>query len=270
MAADLSKTTLAKGLRILEIIAENNSRQGVGLARIVEASRMNRSNVYRYLKTLVDCGWVDYDFDTYRYRIGGKSLQIVGASLQQMDLRTIARPFLEDLAQETCLAAHLGLLHGSTVIYIEKVDSNSPILMRSRVGMVVPAYCTAMGKALLAMLNPQEIAELLGDNLIRRTPYTITRIEDLLADLDAVRLRGYAVDQEENELGIGCIGAAIYGYDNEVVGAISLSTLITDLPPEKISQFGMLVSQTAIKISRQMGCLKNDWLANQEFFSEPV
>jgi IclR family KDG regulon transcriptional repressor len=252
-------STIAKGLKILEIIAQNNVYRGVSFARIVDASKMNRSNVYRYLKTLVDCGWLEFDPETYRYRIGGKPLQIAGASLQQMDLRTIARPFLEELAEETCLAIHLGVMYETSVIYIDKVESNSPIQMRSRPGMSAPAYCTAMGKALLATFDPQEVSVLLAGSFTRRTPNTITTIEELSVDLDRVRERGYAIDHEENELGIGCVGAAIYGYDNNVIGAVSLSTLIQNLTPQNKIVFGKRIMKTASLISQSMGCNHNHW-----------
>lgn len=220
---------------------------------------MNRSNVYRYLKTLVDCGWLEYDPETYRYRISGKPLQIAGSSLQQMDLRTIARPFLEDLAEETCLAVHLGVIYESSVIYIDKVDSNSPIQMRSRIGMTVPAYCTAMGKALLATLSRQEIIDLLTGPLEQHTPNTISTYEELFFDLERVKEQGYAIDQEENEIGIGCVGAAIIGYDNKVIGAVSLSTLIQGLTIENTAFFSKRIMETASRISQKMGCNKNHW-----------
>ena len=144
---------------------------------------MNRSNVYRYLRTLVDNGWIEYDLDTYKYKIGGKSLQIAGASLQQMDLRAIARPFLEDLAKESCLAVHLGVLNDSSIVYIDKVESNSPIQMRSKVGMTAPVYCTAMGKAMLSSFEFDELKILLNENLPCRTKNTSTIDKALILEI---------------------------------------------------------------------------------------
>lgn len=247
-------STLAHGLMLLEFTAFIGKQNGVTLQEATKASGMHRSNVYRYLKTLVDCGWLEYDTETYRYRIGGKPLQIAGASLQQLDLRIIARPFLQDLVGETCLAVHLGVLNESSIVYIDKVESNSPIQMRSRPGMMVPVYCTAMGKAIVATMNAQEVKDLLGTNFPRRTPNTITTIEDFFIDLKRVQELGYAIDNEENEPGIGCIGAAIYGYDDEVIGAVSLSTLIQNLTPENINLFSDRVKRTANRISQSMGC----------------
>lgn len=259
-----ASSTLAHGLVVLEFTSLVGKKKGITLQEITKSLGMNRSNVYRYLKTLVECGWLEYDPETYRYSIGGKPLQIAGASLQQMDLRTVARPFLEDLAEETCLAIHLGVLNEFSVIYIDKVESDSPIQMRSHPGMTAPAYCTAMGKALLATLAPQEVSTLVAETLTQRTPNTIATIEELLADLDQVRERGYAIDQEENEPGIGCIGAALYGFDNDVIGAVSLSTLIQNLTPVNTVVFGKKIMKTASHISQSMGCHKNHWSAETE------
>jgi DNA-binding IclR family transcriptional regulator len=100
--------------------------------------------------------------------------------------------------------------------------------------------------------------------MTQRTPNTITTIEELLGDLGRVRERGYAIDQEENEPGIGCVGTAIYGYDNDVVGAVSLSTLIQNLTPENTYLFGKRIMKTASRISQSMGCHKNHWSAETE------
>jgi DNA-binding IclR family transcriptional regulator len=256
--------TLAQGLIVLEFTSLVGQKKGITIQEITKSLSMNRSKVYRYLKTLVDCGWLEYDPETRRYRIGGKPLQIAGASLQQMDLRTVARPFLENLAEETCLNVHLGVLNQISVIYIDKVESDSPIQMRSHPGMAVPAYCTAMGKAMLATLDPQQVTEQVAEALTQRTPNTIATIEDLHAELARVRDRGYAIDQEENEPGIGCIGAAIYGYDNDVIGAISLSTLIQNLTNENTLLLGRRLMKTASRISQSMGCHNNHWSIETE------
>lgn len=263
-SGSFASSTLAYGLMVLEFTSLVGQKKGITLQEITKSLGMNRSNVYRYLKTLVDCGWLEYDPETYRYYIGRKPLQIAGASLQQMDLRTIARPFLEDLAEETCLAVHLGVLSESSIIYIDKVESNSPIQMRSHPGMMAPVYCTAMGKALLATLSAQEVTALVAGSMTQRTPNTITTIDELLANLGGVRERGYAIDQEENEPGIGCVAAAIYGYDNDVIGAVSLSTLIQNLTAENTVIFGKRIMKTASRISQSMGCHKNHWSAETE------
>jgi DNA-binding IclR family transcriptional regulator len=254
-----ASSTLASGLAVLEFVALVGQKKGVTLQAVTDAMGLHRSNAYRYLKTLVSSEWLDYDPETYRYRLGPKSLQIAGASLEQWDLRFVARPFLEELAQATCLAAHLAVLADASIVYLDKVDSYSPIQMRSRPGMTAPAYCTAMGKAMLAALSPHRVMNLIGEEMPGRAPNTITQIDALLEDLDLVRERGYSLDQEENEPGIGCVAAAIYDYDDNAVGAVSLSTLIQNLNPGNIQYFSEHVMKTARRISKSLGCHHNHW-----------
>ena len=252
-------STLANGLKVLEFVSLYGKKKGVTLQDITNSLEMHRSNVFRYLKTLVNCGWLEYDTETYRYHIGIKPLQIAGSSLNQLDLRAIAHPFLKELVDETCLAIHLGVLNGSSIVYIDKVENNSPIQMRSRPGMMAPVHCTAMGKAMLATCNTQTVVSLIGEDLHRYTPHTITNIEDLLEELKKIQECGYAIDNEENEMGIGCVAAAIFGYEDDAIGAVSLSTLIQFLTPENIGLFSSRVMKTASRISQSMGSVTNRW-----------
>jgi IclR family transcriptional regulator, KDG regulon repressor len=254
-----ASSTLASGLAVLEFVALVGQKKGVTLHEVSKSLGIHRSNAYRYLRTLVAAGWLDYDPETSRYHLGGKPVQIAGASLQQWDLRTIARPLLEELSEETCLAVHLGVLSDSSIVYLDKVESNSPIQMRSRPGMTAPAYCTAMGKAILAMLNANDIKNIIGSDLPARTQNTITSIEKLLAELNQTRMRGYSIDQEENELGIGCLAAAIFDYEDNVAGAVSISTLIQNLASGNLDLYAERVMKTARRISQSLGCHHDHW-----------
>ncbi len=245
---------LANGLLVLEMVMEARQKKGVALQEVSTELGFHRSSAYRYLRTLSKCGWLEFDRETKRYRIGSKPLQLTSALLQQLDLRTIARPYLEELVQSAdCLAVHLGVLNESSIVYIDKVESNSPIQMRSRPGMTAPLYCTAMGKAILSTMIPQQVQSLLEGSLTERTHNTIKDMPTLMEHLNNVRERGYSLDLEENEVGIGCIGAPINGYANEVIGALSLSTLIQELTPPRIQEFSERVVYSARQISKKMG-----------------
>jgi IclR family transcriptional regulator, KDG regulon repressor len=251
-------STLARGLMVLELVAVQGLSKGISLQEISKSLEIPRSNAYRYVTTLCEDGWLKKDPETYRYHVGWKTLQIAGASLQAIDLRTVARPFLERLAEETCFTVHLAILTGASIMYIDKVESNSPIQMRSRPGMTAPCYCTAVGKAMLATMPPGEVRKLLKDvPLTRRTAYTLTTMEDLLDDLSLISERGFSLDSEENEENIGCVGAAIFDYDNEMVGGISVSALIQQLDKNYIGFLGREVKKVASEISQSMGCHRN-------------
>ena len=121
--------------------------------------------------------------------------------------------------------------------------------------MTAPVYCTAMGKALLSTLSPTQVKSLVGDEMPLRTSHTITTIEALLEDLDRIKKRGFAIDLEENEDGIGCVAAAIFGYDHEFIGAVSISTLIQNLTPN-IEIFSTQVMRCSKRISQSMGYIQ--------------
>ena len=245
--------TLARGLLLLEMIAKLGKRRGVTLQELIEALGWHRSNIYRYLMILMEQGWVERKEENFRYRVGPKILQVASSFVQDLDLRSIARPTLEELAHQTCLAAHLAIHDKASVVYIDKVEGSIPLQMRSYIGMVAPCHSTALGKAMLATMTVDEVRALLPQRLEKRTPNTIDHINDLLRELAEIRKRGYAIDREENEENVGCIGSAIYGFNDEMVGAISISTLISELTPQKIQELGLKVLEAANRISLAMG-----------------
>lgn len=246
-------STLARGLMVLEVAAEVGQLKGATLQEIAGASGQNRSNVYRYLTTLCELGWLERNEDTFRYRIGRKLLQMTSASLSQIDVRRIARSLLQELALETRLTAHLSVRDGASIVYLDRLESDSPIQMRSHPGMTAPCHTTAMGKAILATLPIPNIRAMLPRDLERHTPNSVTSLDALLEELMRVRQFGYATDMEENEDGIACVGAALYRYDDEVIGAISLSGLAQEVTPDRVRLLGPRIVEVAGEISERMG-----------------
>jgi IclR family KDG regulon transcriptional repressor len=250
---DYPTNTLARGLVLIEAIAKLGRKRGVTLQELIEALGWHRSNLYRYLMILMEQGWVERNEENYRYHLGPKVLQVASSFVQDLDLRSISRPVLEELARNTCLAAHLAILDKTSVVYVDKVEGNIPLQMRSYIGMVAPCHSTALGKAMLATMTVDEIRALLPRTLEKRTANTIDTVDELLRNLAEVRQRGYALDLEENEENVGCIGAAIFGFNDEMVGAISISTLVSELTAEKIKELGIKVLEAANRISLAMG-----------------
>ena len=134
--------------------------------------------------------------------------------------------------------------------------------MRSFAGMVAPLYCTAMGKAILASKPVNQVSELVGGKLTKKTGHTLTTIDELITDLEKTIQRGYSFDNEENEMGISCIGAALYDFNDQVIGAISISAMTQSLDQETIEAISAKVRQTASQISQAMGCFQDHWKLN--------
>ncbi len=257
--------TLARGLIVLEALAEMSPQRGATLQEIVEATGQNRSNIYRYLTTLCELNWLDRDEETFRYEIGPKILQIAAVFLDQIDARLIARPLLLELANSALLTAHYSIRDGRSIVYVDKVESPSPIQMRSRLGMTSPCHSTAMGKALLINMTQVDIERLFPENLEPYSPNTLRTRKDLIDELNRVRAVGYSTDIEENEMGITCVGAPIFDFDGGVIGAISLSGLAQDVTSERILDLGNHVAKVANEISRRMG-----WRPVARTIEEPV
>ena len=149
--------------------------------------------------------------------------------LARSDAAERARPELVALQEESGATVHLALLDGAEAVYVAKVESAKPYRMASRVGMAMPLHCTAIGKAVLAGMPDAEAAALLGrSRLPARTPNTITDPDRLRTHLREVRERGWSVDDEENEAGVRCVGAAVFDHTDRAIGAVSVSQLITD------------------------------------------
>lgn len=170
-----------------------------------------------------------------------------------IDLKTEARPFLEDLVEKTGETTHLGIGDGISVVYLDKVETQHPVRMYSRVGALSPMYSTGIGKALLAFGEAAVVNRVIEAGLERRTPNTITDPSRLRAELERVRARRYAIDDVENEAGIRCVAAPILGADGVAVAAISISGPAARIPDERIETMGRLVLDATSALSTRFG-----------------
>jgi len=247
---------LAKGLKLLETLAQ--SANGMSAANLAEKIDVHKSSVYRYLNTLLKAGYILSD-EYNRYHLGNKILELGSQKLRRMPVREVARPFLVELSSTVHKTAHLCVLDGCDIVYIDKVESYKTLPMMSRIGSRAPAYCTAVGKALLSSLPAdQQITLLRSVRLQQLTPSTIIDPMQLLDELKKTARRGYAIDNEEHEVGIKCIAAPINGYAGNCVAAISLTGLARDLDPQdEFERLAAAVKTAAIEISQELGYWKD-------------
>src|SRR5262245_36328756 len=165
--------TLHRALGTLLRIGESGSR-GLTLAECSAALGYSKPTVHRILRTLAGRGFVSVDGERGRYTLGVANLRLGMAFLEQLDLRQEALPILRDLGERTGETVHLGVLDGSDVVYIEKVESRHAVRMFSQIGRTMPAHTTGIGKAILAYLPEAELAKVLPERLEARTPATLT------------------------------------------------------------------------------------------------
>ncbi|NLY74499.1 MAG: IclR family transcriptional regulator [Firmicutes bacterium] len=249
--------TIERTLDIIELLA--TAKEGLGVTEIGRKIGLHKSTVYRLLNALAKRGYIEKDPKNSTYKIGLKFIEISGLFLKKLELKTEALPYMRKLAEIIGQPVHLAILEGTEVIYIEKVELVNSIRMYSQIGKRVPAYCSAIGKILLAGLNPEALREVLENIKFERlTPNTITTKKELLRELESVKEKGWAVDNEEHEPDIRCIAAPIIDYTGKIIAAVSVSGESRIINPESDFEIAGHVVETAASISKRMGYIQAD------------
>jgi DNA-binding IclR family transcriptional regulator len=220
---------------ILEILAAKGE---LGVTELGIQANLNKATVHRQLNTLLSMGYVKKDERSEKYSLTFKLLEVAGQFLNHIDMRTVARPYLDKLAELTGETVHLVQKDGLYCVYIDKVEPTvNSIRMVSRIGLRQPLYCTGVGKAILAALSDQEICSIWNSSEISRlTPNTITDWEKFQAEIQNIRRLGYAVDNEENEIGVKCVAVALRDFSGQVCHAISISAPVSRMKESNIKQ----------------------------------
>jgi len=225
--------------------------RGSTLAELAEALELNKSTLLRLLAPLCELRLVEQRGG--RYRLGSRTAQLGQVYLERLDLREVAHDVLAGLMSDTGETAHLVIADLPEVIYVDKVEAPRPVRMFSRIGRRQPAYCTAVGKAILANASATSVAGVIAGGLPARTPNTHTSAAALRADLAVIRRRGYAVDELENEADIRCVAAPVFDHAGAVDCAVSVSGPANRVTRERIPELGGLVGAAAEVISARLG-----------------
>lgn len=237
---------------ILQLLAQEPD--GLTISQLTQRLAIPKSTIFTILNTLKQYRWVERVEETGQFRLGVELFTLGSTVVERLNVRSAAYPILKHLAQSTGLATHLGIMDEGEVVYIEKLEGRGPIKISSAVGRRMGIHCTALGKAMLAQLPEGEVQFILnGRALSQRTPNTIISLEALRADLARTRERGYSFDDEENELGIRCLGAPIFNHRREVVCALSISGPRDRFSIESIEVLARQVVEAAREISQNLG-----------------
>ncbi len=223
------------------------------LADLTRETGLNKTTVYRLLAALESEEMVTRNPHNDTYCLGLGAIILGGYALRTHDLRAICQPELQVLAAAAQETAALELLVGADVLILDEVVGDRVISGGQAIGTRWPAHATSTGKAMLSCLSWEEVTAVLPRPLPALTPHTITDLDALAADLLQTRERGYAIANEELELGLVAIGAPLLNYDNNVVAAISLAGPHIRLTPERIPPLGELIRDAARRISVQLG-----------------
>lgn len=242
----------AKALELLTAFSFNERR--LSLSDLAARTGIPRATAFRLLSTLEASGFVTKVGG--EYQLGLKCFVLGNVAAADLDLKEVAQPHLVALRDATRETTHLAILDHWRVVYLERLPSPQPVgFMRSRVGAILPAFCTALGKTLLSDLpEPEVTAWAAGQTFPRMTPNTITSAKRLLKELRTVRVRGYALDEEEHELGVRCVAAPVRNHEGKVVAAISVAGPTDRMPRTLVgSEVAMKIVAAAHAVSLDLG-----------------
>lgn len=244
--------SVERTLEIVELLSDYND--GLGITDISNGVNLHKSTVHRLLGTLIYKGYVVQDSDTNKYRLTLKFYEIGSKRVENIGILEASKPYTKALMQSTNEVVHLVVRDGIDIVYIDKVEANNTIRMASRVGKRSPLYCTSVGKAMLAQMNMEEIKSVWDKSKVEKlTENTIVDFDSYLKELETVKKDGYAEDDEENEIGVRCVGAPIFNRKGDIEGAISVSGPAIRVTKDRVNEIAEEVKKYAYLISKELG-----------------
>ena len=259
----------AKALDLLSAFSFREPR--LSLADLAARTGIPRATAFRLLTTLEQAGFVAKAGG--EYQLGIKCFVLGNIVAAGLDLREKAHPHLVALRDETGETVHLAILDHWQVLYLERVHSPHPVgFMRSRIGAIVPSYCTGLGKTLLAFKPEEDVARWArGEHFKAMTARTITSPRRLLKELRAIRERGYGLDEQEHEIGVRCIAAPIVNHAGVVVAAVSVAGPAERMPRTlAVSDMARAVLAAARAISAELGAISDFGVLDSDRAARPA
>jgi IclR family transcriptional regulator, KDG regulon repressor len=244
-------TSLQRGLRLLNLFA--GSEQGLAASEVAKLSGLPVSTVHRFLSNLEASSFLNCD-NTGTYHLGIACVALGQSAREQLDIRRLSQPYLQELNHRTRETVHLTVRNGLSAVYVEKLDSPEPLRIHSRIGAAVPLYCTAVGKVMLAHMADAERESILDQIVLKRlTVNTVGNLQELQAQLQRVRREGCAFDMEEHEPHIRCIAAPIWDHTGAVNASLSVTGPAVRMPTNRLRGIAPFIREIGLRISRELG-----------------
>jgi IclR family transcriptional regulator, KDG regulon repressor len=248
----MSIQSVDRALKILTLFSHRHP--ALGVTEISQALGLSKGTVHGLIRTLLRQGFLQQDLPSRRYRLGLKIYELGIILAGSMEINQKAAGPINQLAKTTGLVCRLSIWDGDSMVITSDASPRPRAVLPYQFGPRVHAYCSAMGKAVLAFLDPKELKNYLDrTQLSAFTTSTITQKEALVAELEDTRKRGYAVDREEAVPGMVCLGAPVFHREGHVAGAISVSGSVARMLGDKMDGIAEELMKTAAEISRYMG-----------------
>jgi len=246
----LASGTVTKALSVLDQVAA--FERPVRFSEVLVDSPFPKGTLYRMLQTLTDQSMLSYNVNDQTYSLGLRLMRLAHAAWKNASLAPVARPFIEALATEVGETIHLAQIDNGQVLFVDKLKATDRFDTLAEAGKVVPAYCTGVGKAMLAFMAPKRLELALQQQaFFKYTPATHGSVETLSAELDVIRTEGIAFDRQEHEQGIISIAAPILSTNGRVIGAVSIATSTTRRSLEELNAFRAVLLETTEKIGAE-------------------
>ena len=244
-------SSVTSALLVLKVFSEEEAE--IGISSLAKRLGLAKSTVHRLAVTLAAEGFLEQNTDNGRYRLGLSLFSLGALVRQRMDVSNQARPLLGTLRDSTQEAVHLAILAQTSIMVLYNLETSQAIGIRSYIGTRKPAFCTSEGRAMLAFAGPELLASVIAEGLVARTAKTNTDPAALRQVLDEVRQLGYAIDDEESEVGMRGIAAPIRDISGKVIAAVGLAGPIQRLTKKDLRGFAPQVMATADAISVRLG-----------------
>lgn len=254
MSAEKTPTVpaLERGLAVLELVAK--SRNGLTFSQVSRHFDFPKSSIHCLLVTLERLGYLQRLESTGRFVAGLNLVRIATVASHGITLRQKAGPLLTELAQRTGLTVHMAVMENNEALLIAKVEPSGTRPVATWVGKRIDYHCTSLGKALIAWMSDEEIRSLVRErHMLRHNENTISTLVRLKENLMATRSAGYALDDEEEEIGIRCVGAPVLGISGKVEAAVSVSGTVEQIRSADIPRMGARLQEAAFEMSRRLG-----------------
>jgi DNA-binding IclR family transcriptional regulator len=238
-------------MSVLEFLAQ--AKRGFSVSEISRNLSLPKSSTFLLLATLVNRGYLQKNAETGKYYFGVNLVKLSRKVLEHLDLRDAAKPFLNSLMKKTGLTVHLAVRADNEAVLIDRACPRGSGVGADWIGRTLDINCTGMGKALLAFLSEDQFNQVISaKTFARHNENTIVTVRALKRELARVRELGYALDDEEDEIGLRCVGVPVFDAEQRTVAAVSVAGTTEDIPLDHVQTLAATLRQTAAEISRRL------------------